>query len=153
MPTIADLLAALKQKDFVSAHKAFASVMQEKVNQRLMDEKKSLVTEAKSASDDEEPSDKKQDSADYDKSDRAIAKGTYNNIANTVKKLAKEAAEDEGEPDEEDITTTDHQNFYYLRKKIASSPSEAKAWMKKNNYFPTVWFVSDHGNAHVTDLK
>jgi hypothetical protein len=56
------------------------------------------------------------------------------------------------EPGEEDITTDDHENFYYLGKKIASSPAECKAWMKKQNYFPDVWFISDHGNAHHTSL-
>src|SRR6185312_3577620 len=28
----------------------------------------------------------------------------------------------------------------------------AKAWMKKNNFFPNAWIVSDHGNHHPTTI-
>lgn len=41
-----DILTALINRDFTSANEAFAKTMQEKVYARLMDEKKTLVTEA-----------------------------------------------------------------------------------------------------------
>lgn len=61
--------------------------------------------------------------------------------------------EEPQEPGEEDITCDDPAGpFYYLGKKIAENVTELKAWMQENNYWPDVWFVSDHGNAHlITD--
>jgi hypothetical protein len=66
--------------------------------------------------------------------------------------LIKEDFSQDDEPTEDDITTDDHEHFYSSGKKIADSPKEAKAWMKKHNYYPNVWFISDHGNAHLTDI-
>lgn len=75
-----------------------------------------------------------------------------------VKRLTgKVVKEDEdfdepSEPDEEDITTHDHEHFFYFGRQIASSVPELKAWMRSNNWYPTIWFISDHGNAHVTNI-
>lgn len=55
-------------------------------------------------------------------------------------------------PDEEDITTPDGNEFYYFGRRIASSETELKSWMKTHQWFPNVWFVSDHGNAHLLNL-
>lgn len=63
------------------------------------------------------------------------------------------------EPDEGDWVTTDHQEFFsdgklVLRVTEAVADDDRKLWraidaqMKKDNFFPSVWFISDHGNAH-----
>lgn len=44
-------------------------------------------------------------------------------------------------------------DFWYLGKKIASTEDELKAWMKKEQYYPTVWNVSDHGNVSLYTLE
>ena len=58
------------------------------------------------------------------------------------------------EPGEEDITANDPQGpFFYLGKQIAETQADLRAWMKAHNYYPDVWFISDHGNAHLlTDV-
>jgi hypothetical protein len=62
------------------------------------------------------------------------------------------------EPQEDDLVTEDHSNFYESGKKVLTVDPEAtehEMWlaiikyMKKSNYYPNVWFVSDHGNAHL----
>ena len=63
------------------------------------------------------------------------------------------------EPDDEDITTADHQHFFYLgRQIVACGPdgddwrSAVTAWCDANNYYPNIWFISDHGNAHLLSV-
>lgn len=98
MASAADILNALRTKDYTTANKAFTAVMQQKVNACLMAEKKTIVTEDRrtywdptkqgdahrAAMDamDEKEADKKDDK-----------KQVYNNLAASVKKLAKEASE------------------------------------------------------------
>ncbi len=57
------------------------------------------------------------------------------------------------EPNEEDITCNNPGGpFVYLGKEIASTPQELVDWMAREQWFPDVWFISDHGNAHnITD--
>jgi hypothetical protein len=66
--------------------------------------------------------------------------------------------EEPNEPGEEDITTTDHQSFYLSGKLFATvdiDATDTEMWdilttaMVKASYFPDVWFISDHGNAHL----
>ncbi|KKN50664.1 hypothetical protein LCGC14_0630480 [marine sediment metagenome] len=53
------------------------------------------------------------------------------------------------QPDEEDIFCNDPGGpFFYLRKQIANTPRELMGWMDSQQYFPDVWFISDHGNPH-----
>lgn len=84
--------------------------------------------------------------------------------------------EDEG-PQEDDLQTEDYVNFYQngrcvLTLQVKENPheifaswntrdaeegelSDAQMWkqieayMEKSQYFPNVWFISDHGNAHI----
>ena len=63
--------------------------------------------------------------------------------------------EDPGDvPGEEDIFSNDPAGpFYYLRARIAEDRAKLRRWMSEHKYFPSVWFVSDHGNPHpITDL-
>jgi hypothetical protein len=87
------------------------------------------------------------------------AKKEFERISNEI---ASEMGEDEfgDEPQEGDWTTEDHSKFYEVggRGVVCEVPrdaSEAAMWrilercMKKANYYPNVWFISDHGNAHL----
>jgi hypothetical protein len=78
----------------------------------------------------------------------------------------EEVYEESNEPVEGDWVTADHKDFYEVGREhkgpVVSVKDDAshnqmvralKAAMKKQNWFPTVWFVSDHGNAHMMDLK
>lgn len=69
------------------------------------------------------------------------------------------------QPDEEDIFISDTGNLGSITiatwcHKIIARDSErmqverkVKAWMEEQEYWPNVWFVSDHGNAHlITNL-
>lgn len=84
------------------------------------------------------------------------------------------------EPGEDDITTRDHASFYqygklvlqarhtttgevwYARKgsapyctplgRFATVEQAIKAFMVQEQFWPSVWFISDHGNAHLMDL-
>lgn len=78
------------------------------------------------------------------------------------------------EPQEDDITTQDHKTFYQSGKLVLSAgpanrwdirhPSRAylgefatcdaalRAYMELSQFWPNVWFISDHGNAHLMTL-
>lgn len=68
--------------------------------------------------------------------------------------------EDSSEPAEDDLITSDHSEFYQngrLRLTVDPDADELAMWkaidahMKKSNFYPNVWFVSDHGNAHLME--
>jgi len=67
--------------------------------------------------------------------------------------------EREPEPQEDDVTTPDHRNFYQWGKLVLSIGEDENmaaalnAWMERERYWPSVWFVSDHGNARLIDLS
>lgn len=90
----------------------------------------------------------------------------------------EEGAETEEEPDEPqegDITTSDHANFYHDGKlrfqvldddggyrlwigsdrrpgKFDTIESAVKAYMDIEQFWPDCWYISDHGNAHKMDI-
>jgi hypothetical protein len=113
MATAHTIVVNLRGKNYQAASEAFTTLMQEKVNKVLTEERTRLL-----------------EWDEYDGGEHDF----------------------DDEPQEDDITTDDHETFYSSGKKIADSPAEAKAWMKKHGYFPNVWFISDHGNAHLTDI-
>lgn len=64
---------------------------------------------------------------------------------------------DEPDTDAGDWTTDDHRTFYQYGRAILTVPegaTETEMWiairaaMSAANFWPNVWFVSDHGNAH-----
>ncbi len=63
-------------------------------------------------------------------------------------------AENADEPQEGDYTTPDHRKFYQYGKLVlnldedADHVAEVKKHMERNKFWPDVWFISDHGNAH-----
>jgi hypothetical protein len=71
--------------------------------------------------------------------------------------------EESNEPTEDDLITDDHIHFYSSGKRAltlsetttgvdtASMWKAIDAWMEKSNYYPNVWFISDHGNAHLME--
>lgn len=53
-------------------------------------------------------------------------------------------------PQEEDVYCDDPAGpFRYLGKTVARNERELTKWMEREGYFPNVWFISDHGNAHL----
>jgi hypothetical protein len=77
--------------------------------------------------------------------------------------MARHLAEDEEidlGPDEEDIVTDDHIHFYQSGKRVltlsvtTTGVDRCSMWkalddyMKQSNFYPNVWWISDHGNAH-----
>lgn len=63
-------------------------------------------------------------------------------------------------PSEGDVTTEDHRQFYRdgdLWLEVPANVSTSVMWkridakMKREGFFPNVWFVSDHGNAHLME--
>lgn len=66
------------------------------------------------------------------------------------------------EPEEGDITTEDHARFYQygklwleIDKDEASNEMRAaiRAKMDQDQFWPNVWFISDHGNAHPMSVQ
>jgi hypothetical protein len=80
------------------------------------------------------------------------------------------------EPEEGDLTTTDHKVFYQDGRKALEYDPEHKsayaylngakflgrfdsvnaairAYMDRVQFWPNCWFISDHGNAHLMDLS
>jgi hypothetical protein len=89
---------------------------------------------------------------------------------------ADDEAIDSDEPDEDSITTSDHETFYQYGKQVLVKQSSGhwfaprwgsyvnvkdlddhcealRAYMDREQFWPDVWFVSDHGNAHRIDLS
>lgn len=68
--------------------------------------------------------------------------------------------EDFDGPEDDDVTTGDHENFYRSERLwlvVSPNSSPAAMWkridaqMKRDGFFPNVWFISDHGNAHIME--
>lgn len=58
-----------------------------------------------------------------------------------------------GEPDDEDIFCNDPAGpFTYRGKTIAADAKLLATWTANQNYYPSVWFISDHGNAHRLEM-
>lgn len=57
------------------------------------------------------------------------------------------------EPEEDDITTTDHRRWFQSGKLYFTGDEEGlKRKMEADHFWPNVWFISDHGNAHLITL-
>lgn len=71
----------------------------------------------------------------------------------------EEEDEGEGEPEEGDYTTEDHIHFYQYGKCVVVVPdgeewaAVVKAHMDREQFWPNVYFVSDHGNSHLLSLE
>jgi hypothetical protein len=65
--------------------------------------------------------------------------------------------EDDG-PDEDALTTSDHVHFYQYGKLVLTVGEDEdmveaiNAWMERKRFFPDVYWISDHGNAHRISL-
>jgi len=58
------------------------------------------------------------------------------------------------EPEEDDIVTTDHRRWYQSGKIYVTGDEKAlRRKMDKDKFWPNVWFISDHGNAHRMTLE
>lgn len=62
--------------------------------------------------------------------------------------------EPEQEPEEGDITTEDREHWYqYGKLYLEGNEAELRAKMEADKFWPSVWFISDHGNAHPITLE
>lgn len=64
----------------------------------------------------------------------------------------------DGEPDEDAYITEDHERFFQYGK-LVLSVDDGDEWahavrdhMEDEKFWPDVWFISDHGNAHLIDM-
>jgi hypothetical protein len=65
-----------------------------------------------------------------------------------------EAHDEPDEPEEDDITTSDHRRWYQSGKLYFTGDEKGlKKKMAKDKFWPNVWFISDHGNAHLVSLE
>jgi hypothetical protein len=68
-----------------------------------------------------------------------------------------------GQPEAEDLVTTDHQHFFAvdtLHKGVVVTVPAGDDWRpyvrdytEKEPFFPNVWFISDHGNSHLLNWE
>jgi hypothetical protein len=62
-------------------------------------------------------------------------------------------------PQDDDITTEDGNTFYQSGELVVDATDDDSPWpaleayMNGQQYWPNVWFVSDHGNAHIMTRK
>jgi hypothetical protein len=62
--------------------------------------------------------------------------------------------EGEGLIEEGDITTEDHHHWYqYGKLYVTGDVQDVINAMKKDNFYPNVWFISDHGNVIPVDMS
>ena len=82
--------------------------------------------------------------------------GDFSQLSDELRQYAEkdttwknESAEDE-EPLEGDITTEDHEHWYqYGKLYFTGDYVDLKKKMKVDKFWPNVFFISDHGNAHL----
>jgi hypothetical protein len=73
---------------------------------------------------------------------------TYMGPVTSPKEEAEEMAP--SEPEEGDITTEDHTRWFQDgRLYFEGDEAGLKARMDADKFWPNVWFISDHGNAHL----
>jgi hypothetical protein len=88
--------------------------------------------------------------------DRSEANERYPQFS--IGEVEPDTDEDNDGPDEDDITTSDGLRFYQSGKLwlTVSDPEEAseaiRAKMDEEGFYPSVWSISDHGNAHPYNL-
>lgn len=70
-----------------------------------------------------------------------------------------EGLREPAEPEEGDLTTENHRVFW-SRGKVAFAVGEdedwrqaAREWMDREQFWPNVWLISDHGNAHLLSMS
>ena len=70
---------------------------------------------------------------------------------------AEEESEESSGPREEDIVTEDHMRWYRVgdRRRVYFTGDEYGLAQKMNadKFWPNVWWISDHGNAHMIDMS
>lgn len=65
--------------------------------------------------------------------------------------------EEPQEPEEGDLITYDHREIYQDGRLVLETTPETferdvRAFMDREQFWPDVWFISDHGNAHLLSL-
>ena len=70
-------------------------------------------------------------------------------------------AECDNGPQEEDLITSDRKEVYSYggpgKLAFTTTPdtfeADCRAYMERTKFFPNVWFISDHGNAHLINFS
>ncbi len=76
-----------------------------------------------------------------------------NSIEQAFDKISDVQLDEPNGPGEDDITTEDHHKWYQYGKLYFEGDTHGlKKQMDKDKFWPSVWFVSDHGNAHPVSL-
>jgi hypothetical protein len=66
------------------------------------------------------------------------------------------------EPEEGDYITYDHRKFYQYGKLVLTVPDEytseemvraLREYMDREKFWPNAWWISDHGNSVLLDLR
>jgi hypothetical protein len=63
------------------------------------------------------------------------------------------------EPEEGDLVTEDHIDFYQYGKHVLHIPDgqdmdrAVREFMDEQQFWPDVWWVSDHGNPHLLNIS
>lgn len=80
---------------------------------------------------------------------RHIADALPDDIGERLRGLADEAmmAAQDMMPQEDDVQTEDGRRFYQGGNLVAESESELRAWMEREQFWPTVWSIDDHGGV------
>jgi hypothetical protein len=81
--------------------------------------------------------------------------GWYERYAQDEDEVEDDIDEVDTEPEEGDYTTGDHRKFYQYGKLVCEVPEDedwqdhVRRHMNKEQFWPNVWWISDHGNAHL----
>ena len=93
------------------------------------------------------------DAVDYEEAEQE-ARDTEVNFWTKCGDVEYEVEMISDEPLEGDITTEDHEHWYsYGKLVVEGDEHDVRAYMEKSKFWPDVWWISDHGNAHrITDF-
>lgn len=93
---------------------------------------------------------------------RAAGEGVLLQLNGEVVEETEPAPEEPDGPQEGDLVTEDRTTFREVGRNGVAFTVEGgeaedvevaiQAWMTENSYYPNVWFISDHGNAHLMEI-
>lgn len=84
---------------------------------------------------------------------RFNSRETAKDLIEQCKEMHDDPDDEPSEPGEGDYTTSDHISWYQYGKLVLTTPIDSDhvaalhEHMRAQNFYPSAWFVSDHGNA------
>lgn len=82
----------------------------------------------------------------------------FDEVVQALREHADGLEDKADEPEEDDITTDDHRQFYQYGLLVLTvfdaddMYGALQEFMQQENFWPNVWFISDHGNAHLMEI-